>query len=75
MSIVEARDENGQVLKGKNGNIIYRYQKPAWRVLYNSLADLLDVFERYLNVQQDVKIEDFNIDKVLLSEILFYYIS
>lgn len=71
MSIVEAKDENGCVIRDANSNIVYKYKKPEQDVLWDKIKDVIDSLERFVNKSGDLNFEsDIEIDLILLSEIL-----
>lgn len=62
MAIVETTD--------KSGKKVYKYKQPEWEELYDKLAEFLDSFGLYVDVHRDLKIDDIDVDKPLLAELL-----
>ena len=50
MSIAEKFDDQGKK--------IYKYQQPEWEILYERVAQLLDVFGEYIAVHDDLTINE-----------------
>lgn len=62
MSIVEKSDDQGKK--------VYKYQQPEWKILYERVAQLLDVFGEYITAHDDLTIEEVDVNEELLAELL-----
>ena len=62
MAIIQTKD--------KGGKTVHKYQQPDWEILYEEVAKLLDSFEAYISVHEDIQMSDIDVNEPILGEIL-----